>query len=92
MEEPLGSDSATITLHGIAIPRSRQSSSTNLSTMAKLAGVAGLMRDDGRDGNRREKAIHAARNPRWLHEAILYVDLHVPSLMIVMSLAKKANC
>src|ERR1700736_892564 len=58
---------------GIAIPRSRQSSSTNLSTMGKLTGAVGLTRDDGRDSNRRDKAIHAARNPHWRHEAVLYV-------------------
>ena len=51
--------------------------STNLSTMAKLAGAVGLMRDDGREANRKEKAIHAARNPHWLHDAVLYVDLQV---------------
>jgi hypothetical protein len=40
--------------------------------MGKLAGAVGLSRDDGRDGTRREKAIHAARNPHWRHEAVLY--------------------
>jgi hypothetical protein len=66
------STSKTTPPQGIAIPRSRQSSSTNLSTMGKLAGTVGLSRDDGREVNRRDKAIHAARNPHWRHEAVLY--------------------
>jgi protein-serine/threonine kinase len=41
--------------------------------MGKLAGAVGLTRDDGRDINRgRDKAIYAARNPHWSHEAVLY--------------------
>ena len=41
--------------------------------MGKLAGAVGLTRDDGRDTNRgRDKAIYAARNPHWSHEAVLY--------------------
>jgi hypothetical protein len=65
---------------GIAIPRSRQSSSTNLSTMGKLAGAVGLSREDGRE--RRERALHAARNPHWRHEAVLYVPFDGTTLII----------
>jgi hypothetical protein len=73
VDEPVSTNSSTTTPpQGIAIPRSRQSSSTNLSTMGKLAGAVGLTRDDGRDRDRREHAIHAARNPYWRHEAVLY--------------------
>ena len=44
--------------------------------MGKLAGAVGLTRDDPRESNRgREKAIYAARNPRWSHEAVLYFPL-----------------
>jgi serine/threonine protein kinase SCH9 len=57
-----GTNSSTTTPpQGIAIPRSRQSSSTNLVTM----------KDD--PSSRRDKAIYMARNPRWSHEALLYV-------------------
>jgi hypothetical protein len=65
------SSNATTPPQGIAIPRSRQGSSTNLSTMGKLVGVVGLTRDDTRDSNRRDKALSKARNPHWRHEALL---------------------
>jgi len=70
VDEGSPSGSTTTPPQGIAIPRSRQSSSTNLSTMGKLAGAVGLSRGD--DTNRRDKAIYAARNPHWRHEAVLY--------------------
>jgi hypothetical protein len=43
--------------------------------MGKLAGAVGLTRDDGRESNRRDKAIQAVRNPHWRHEAVLYMLL-----------------
>jgi hypothetical protein len=44
--------------------------------MGKLAGAVGLPREDVRE--RREKALHAARNPHWQHEAALYLPRNSP--------------
>lgn len=91
VDEGSKSSSRTTPPQGIAIPRSRQSSSTNLSTLGKLAGAVGLTRDDVRDANRREKAIYVARNPHWEHEAALYVP-NSSGIDIVMSSGRKASC